>query len=225
MKNRQAWIRAGEASTLLGVSRTTLYAYVSRGYVRSQAAPGSPRERIYSRDDLERLRRRTEDRRAPDKAAARALHWGMPILESSITLIDGHSLYYRGVDATALARSRSLEEVAALIWTGRLGPMPVTTSVERVSAPRASLPFVARAQSMLAAAAAHDPLAMDLRAAGVAVTGWRILHLLSSAALKTDPPVAPADASLAQAWNVGLHGAAILRAALVLCVDHELNVS
>ena len=85
---------------------------------------------MYSRDDVERLRRRTEERRAPDKAAARALQWGMPILESSIALIDGRRLYYRGLDAAMLARSRSLEEVAALIWTGRIGPIPAAASVE-----------------------------------------------------------------------------------------------
>src|SRR5438477_11866255 len=115
-----AWIGAADAAQLLGVNRATLYAYVSRGYVRSQASPGSPRQRMYARDDVERLRRRTEERRAPDKAAARALQWGMPILESSIALIDGRRLYYRGLDAAMLARTRSLEEVASLIWTGRL---------------------------------------------------------------------------------------------------------
>ena len=87
---------------------------------------------MYARDDVERLRRRTEERRAPDKAAARALQWGMPILESSIALIDGRRLYYRGLDAAMLARSRSLEEVAALIWTGRIGPIPAAASVEHV---------------------------------------------------------------------------------------------
>src|SRR5581483_1023002 len=102
MSGLPPWIAAAEAARLLGVNRATLYAYVSRGYLRSQAAPGSPRERMYSRDDVERLRRRTEERRAPDKAAARALQWGMPILESSISLIDGERLYYRGLDATEL---------------------------------------------------------------------------------------------------------------------------
>ena len=31
------WITAAEAARLLGVSRATLYAYVSRGFVRSEA--------------------------------------------------------------------------------------------------------------------------------------------------------------------------------------------
>src|SRR4029077_19842201 len=142
---RRPWIDAVEASRLLGVSRATLYAYVSRGFVRSQAAPGSTRERMYSRDDVERLRRRTEERRAPDKAAARALQWGMPILESSIALIDGSRLYYRGLDAALLARSRSLEEVASLIWTGRFDAVRAPGSVGRVAQPGTDVPFAARA--------------------------------------------------------------------------------
>ena len=73
MRQRPSWMSAADASTLLGVSRTTLYAYVSRGFVRSQATPGPSRERRYSRDDVERLQRRTEERRNPDKAVAHAL--------------------------------------------------------------------------------------------------------------------------------------------------------
>ena len=225
-EGRWPWIGAVEASRVLGVSRPTLYAYVSRGYVRSQASPGSSRERMYSRDDVERMRRRTEERRAPDKAAARALQWGMPILESSIALIDGRRLCYRGMDAAMLARSRSLEEVAALIWTGRLDGIGTSTpSVEPIAPPRARLPFVGRAQSVLAAAAARDLLAMDLRAAAVALTGQRILRLLSRAATESDPGAATVDIALARAWHVGTRGVDVVRAALVLCADHELNVS
>ena len=35
---QDAWIDAAEAARLLDVSRATLYAYVSRGFVRSRAA-------------------------------------------------------------------------------------------------------------------------------------------------------------------------------------------
>jgi citrate synthase len=224
-EHRRPWIDAVEASRLLGVSRATLYAYVSRGFIRSQAAPGSPRQRTYSHDDVQRLRRRTEERRAPDKAAARALQWGMPILESSIALIDGRRLYYRGLDAATLARSRSLEEVAALIWTGRFETTRPAARVTRVRPPERAVPFVARAQSLLAIAAARDPLAMDLRAASVARTGFHILRLLTRAATGRDPADATADVALARAWQVGGGGLDIVRAALVLCADHELNVS
>jgi citrate synthase len=223
-ESTRLWIAAAEAARLLGVSRATLYAYVSRGFIRSQASPGSTRERTYSHDDVQRLRRRTEERRAPDKAAARALHWGMPILESSIALIDGRRLYYRGLDAATLARSRSLEEVAALIWTGRLETTRAA-AIHRVPAPERAGPFVGRAQSLLASAAARDPLAMDLRPASVARTGSQILRLLTRAATRGDRREATAHIACAREWHVGARGLEILRAALVLCADHELNVS
>jgi citrate synthase len=228
MADSQSWIGAADASRLLGVSRATLYAYVSRSFVRSQASPHSPRERLYSRDDVERLRRRTEERRQPDKAAARALQWGMPILESSIALIDGRRLFYRGLDAASLARSHSLEEVAGLIWTGQLGAIGASrtaTLADRKAPALPRLPFVARAQSMLAAAAAHDPLAFDLRAASVSLTGLRILRLLTRAATSADAGSGPVDAALARRWRVAARGVEVVRAALVLCADHELNVS
>jgi citrate synthase len=219
------WLPAAAAADALGVSRATLYAYVSRGFIRSQAIPGTTRERRYSRDDVERLRQRTQQRREPDAAAARALHWGMPILESSITLIDGARLYYRGHDASALARTRSLEEVAALIWTGgfeipRLPPSPLL-----LPAATLRLPFVARAQTLLAAAAARDPGGMDLRAARVVRTGVRILRLLTAAAVRADPGAAPIDRTLARRWRVRGRGVDAVRAALIACADHELNVS
>src|SRR5262245_38912975 len=119
MSADHSWIGAADAVRLLGVSRATLYAYVSRGFVRSQATAGPSRERLYSREDIERLRRRTEARRDPDKAAARSLQWGLPVLESSIAFIDGTRLYYRGHDAVTLARSRSVAEVASLVWSGQ----------------------------------------------------------------------------------------------------------
>jgi citrate synthase len=223
-ETRPSWITAGDAAGLLGISRTTLYAYVSRGYVRSQSASSSSRERIYSRDDLERLRRRTEERRAPDKAAARALQWGMPILESSIALIDGTRLYYRGHDVSMLARSRGVDEVAALIWTGQFTPI-VAARASRSIAPPAKLPFVARAHSVLAAAAVHDTQALDLRPPAVASTGARILRLLTRAAVTVSRDTAAVEEALAREWRVPARGVDLLRAALVLCADHELNVS
>src|SRR5262245_39200025 len=154
MGSDRLWIDAADASRILRVARTTLYAYVSRGFVRSQSMPGAARERRYSRDDVERLRRRTEERRDPDKAAARALHWGVPVLESSLTLIDGARLFYRGHDAVVLAGSRSVAEVASLLWTGRFDTTLASAPVSDRGgvAVDASRSFVPRAQSALAAA-------------------------------------------------------------------------
>jgi citrate synthase len=215
------WLTAADAASLLRVSRATLYAYVSRGRIRSQPTAGS-RERVYSRDDVEGLRRRAETRRDPEKAAARALQWGVPVLESSITLIDGNTLYYRGHDAVALAESRTIAEVASLIWTGRSS---ATFAADPIHArtgkrnPDTGLSFVARAQTALAAASARDPLAFDLRPGSVVLCGWRILHLLTDVAARSGSEAATLDETLARAWGVRGRGVEILRAALILCAD------
>ena len=146
MSQPPSWMSAADASAVLGVSRTTLYAYVSRGFVRSQATPGPSRERRYSRDDVERLQRRTQERRNPDKAVAHALQWGMPVLESAITLIDGQRLFYRGHDALALARTRTLAEVASLIWTGGFDAVVEAPLHRAATRGEEHLSFAARAQ-------------------------------------------------------------------------------
>jgi citrate synthase len=225
MSSRHPWIGAAETSRLLGVSRTTLYAYVSRGFIRSQPRPGSTRERIYARDDVERLRQRTEERRDPDKARARALQWGLPILESAITLIDGRRLYYRGLDAVDLSRTRSLADVASLIWTGAFDSNELTRQPWRHVSDNSDQPFVARAQTALAAAASSDPVALDLRPANVVLTGWRILQLLTSVAGRAKNNGPTAEEMLARAWRLRGRSVDAIRAALILCADHELNVS
>jgi citrate synthase len=226
MSADHSWIGAADASRLLGVSRATLYAYVSRGYVRSQATAGPSRERLYSRDDVERLRRRTEARRDPDKTAARSLQWGLPVLESSIAFIDGRRLYYRGHDAVELARHQSVADIASLIWTGRFDRLSKGPSrLVGATAPDPTLGFVARAQAALAAASVRDHAAFDLRADGVTQTGWRILHLLMRAASMSRMSAPTIDQGLAHTWGVKARGTDVLRSALILCADHELNVS
>src|SRR3954470_23236582 len=114
------FLTAQEAAAELGISLATLYAYASRGMLRSEAVPGEPRARRYPREDVLRLKEKKELRREPEKAAPKALSWGAPVLSSAITLVEDGRLYYRGRDATELART-TVEEVAALIWTGEPG--------------------------------------------------------------------------------------------------------
>lgn len=225
---RDAYVTASEAARLLAVSRATLYAYVSRGFVRSEPSPRNPRERRYAREDVERLRSRNEERRDPAKAAERALHWGMPILESQITLIADGRLFYRGHDACELARTRSIEEVVSLIWTGAFDTDIFSTPLHVVAGGRSveNLPYINRAEAMLPLVAARDALAFDLRPRAVAQTGWRIVNLLTSVAAES------AELELAVEETLRLHwapkspvAAELIRAALIVCADHELNVS
>src|SRR5919202_491802 len=121
----ERYLSAGRAAEELGVSLATLYAYVSRGMVRSEAVEGKRRNRRYRAEDVRRLKERKERRRGPEGGGEGALHWGTSVMESGITLIDEGGLYYRGRDVAALVEEKSIEEVAALIWTGDEAMTPV----------------------------------------------------------------------------------------------------
>ena len=82
-----------------------------------------------------------------------------------------------------------------------------------------------RAQAVLAAASVRDHAAFDLRATSVAHAGWRILHLLTRVARLSRTSGPTIDQALAHAWGVTARGVDVVRSALILCADHELNVS
>jgi citrate synthase len=184
------------------------------------------RRRRYSRDDIERLVARTQERRNPAKAAEQALHWGLPILESAITLIADERIFYRGREASDLARTASVADVAALLWTGNADGTALRAPARLPSASRSQrvVPFVPAAQAGLALAAAGDALAYDLRPRAVAQTGWRILWLLARTAAGAAAQRETIDATLASAWHVD-RSTDLIRAALIASADHELNVS
>ena len=222
----ERYLGAGRAAEELGVSLATLYAYVSRGMIRSEAAGG--RERRYRAEDVRRLKERKERRRDPDRALEGALHWGTPVLESAITLIEEDGLYYRGRDVLELAVGSTIEEVAALIWTGDTGRAPELFPPEVPEIPSrmrpAGLPPLETFQVLLTLAGAEDPAAYDLRGVAVARTGARMVRLMASVASgEAAPGVAQ---TLARGWDPDGPGAeALLGSALILCADHELPVS
>src|SRR4028118_1977118 len=109
------YLTAGEAAAELGVSLPTLYSYVSRGMVRSEAAEGGRRSRRYRAEDERVLKERQARRRDPEGVAEGALRWGAPVLESGITLVDGGRLFYRGRDVEGVAAGGGIGEGGALV--------------------------------------------------------------------------------------------------------------
>jgi citrate synthase len=224
-------LTARRAAEELGVSLATLYAYVSRGMIRSEAVGGSGRSRRYRAEDVRRLKERKERRRDPDRVVEGALHWGTPVMDSAITLITDDGLYYRGRDAVALASGSTIEEVAALIWTGdpsRWAELFPSESPQLPSRIRAALggglPPIEAFQILLPLASAEDLAAYDLRPAAVARTGARILRLMAIVA--AGEKARGIAETLGHGWKPDDPGArALLNSALVLCADHELPVS
>lgn len=103
------------------ISLPTLYAYVSRGLIRSEAGTGKSRARRYWRADVDALLARKALRQNPAQAAEAALHYGSPVLASAVTLIeDCRFLFYRGHDAVQLAQTTAFESVASLLWCDSL---------------------------------------------------------------------------------------------------------
>src|ERR1043165_4693463 len=100
----EKWVDSRTAAKHLGIQQRWLYAYVSRGQVRSIAG-GRGRPRMYSLMDLERLRVRRDARAGHGAVAAGALRWGEPVLDSAITAITPRGPAYRGHVAVDLAAS------------------------------------------------------------------------------------------------------------------------
>jgi citrate synthase len=218
-------LTAAQAAARLGVTKATLYAYVSRGLVRSEPAKG-PHERRYLTEDVERLLAHRELRRNPGAAIKEALHWGTPVLDSSLTLIRDGRLFYRGLDAIELAGRRCIEEVAGLLWRGDLDA-PLEPGEPVCPGPRPpGLTLLEAFGAALPVAGAADLAAHDVRPEAVARTGRRILRLLTAIAGGGEVPVGTSVAQhLSTAWTGSTGSARLLDRALVLCADHELNVS
>ncbi len=233
MSEGKPYLSAREAAEELGVSLPTLYAYVSRGMVRSEAVGGSRRSRRYHGEDVRRLRERKERRRDPERVLGDALRWGAPMLESGITLVADGRIYYRGWEALELSRNRSIEEVAALLWTGELpddvseilGSDALVEHLPVERSPAIHPTALEGLQSLLPLAAVEDPVAYDLRPRAVVKTGKRILRLMASSLAG-----GIGDDSIAGILQKGWipqdpESRRLLDAALIVCADHELPVS
>jgi citrate synthase len=224
------WLTSREAARRLGVSAATLYAYVSRGLLRSEATSGL-RERRYRADDVSRLKSRRDVGRRAESIAGKALDFGTPVLESALTLIEDNHLYYRGVDAGSLARTETLEQVAQRLWDCDEKPFaatnlpPLSTALRRAWLAAAPLGPVDRCLILLPAASALDhPSWVEDRKA-MLETGVRVLRLLTAAVTAQPLSAQPVHEQLAAAWKVPPQHAPLIRAALVLSADHEFNAS
>jgi citrate synthase len=224
--------RGGAAA---GVKPATLYAYVSRGTLtRTRGADG--RASLFDALEVERLARRGRPRRP-----AGALDI---TVESQITEISGDRLRYRGLDVTELARIRSYEDVAMLLWTGALpaGPgepwrapaaaLAVGQAAQSALPPRI-LPLE-RLQVIVPAMAATDPLRLHLDRPAVITAGQSLVAgMIGCLPAPPESPGRPAgdDPVAARLWgrlcgrvpSRAMLGA--LSAALVLLADHELAAS
>jgi citrate synthase len=210
-----------QAADLLGIKLDTLYAYVSRGRLRSVSVPGS-RERRYRVEDVEVLRDTRGGEKGVHGTDPEAL---MPVIGSSICLIENGRLYYRGEDAILLSEMATLEQVATLLWRDEAGFESEDADGASASDEISTSGLIERCQTRLAALADKDLPALDLTRTGVIRTGRRILRELAACIALRSPSPEPTHRQLAVAWRLDKARADILRRCLVLIADHELNAS
>jgi citrate synthase len=214
-----AWLTAGEALAALGVRQQTLYANVSRGRIQAKPDPKDPRRSLYDSSDVKRLAGRHGGRRSAAAVAAETIGWGEPVLSSSVSTVAVGRLFYRGRDAVEFAESATLEEVAGLLWEVE----KVRFDARKAGADPASP--LRTALTVLSQRAAFDPPSRGRARTVLAEEAADLVGAIASAMLGPSAGTrAPLHRRMAQAWRA--HRAEdVIRRALVVLADHELNAS
>jgi citrate synthase len=207
------WLNRKSALAALGVRPQTLYAYVSRGRIGMMPDPADSRRSLYRADDIADLTSRRARGRKVARIAAGAIAWGDPVITTGISTVRYGRLIYRGKDAATWATTATLEETAQLLWQST---EPVVLPAAASGAPdpyRALANLVVTSHPMLGRSAArlhHD--------AAIAVA-----HLARSLGASTRRD--PVHLRIAKSWRLSAIDTELIRQALVLLADHELNAS
>ncbi|MGZ5829851.1 MAG: citrate synthase [Xanthobacteraceae bacterium] len=229
-KSAALYLSAREASAELAISPATLYAYVSRGLIRSEPSSDS-RSRRYRAEDVRTLK----ERRAPslEPRGLRSFDADLPVLDSAIATITADGPIYRGVSCIELAEADTLEHAATLLWDvtdvdpfSRDNCPHMSAEMRAVADVASHTAPIDRTIAVLALAASADPGAFTRAPDGRAMVGGRIMRLLVATMLNAQPSPEPLHLQIARRWAPNnRHAADLIRRALVLLADHELNAS
>ncbi len=222
LSDTDLYVTAAEAAEELGVSRATLYAYVSRRGIRTLRKPGM-RESLYWKSDI--LKAKTQ--RGPitsEKLQPAAF------VETSLTFMSEQGPYYRGIGAVEAARSLTLEDVAALLWstpredlfTQRLPRTPLEYG--ELLALIGHMGVTDRAAALLPLFEAANPRSYDLSAQGMAATGTDVLRVLTAILLRAEGVSdEPAHLQIARRLSLDEDWTDMVRRILVLSADNGLE--
>ena len=211
-----------EAAVRLGVKPATLYAYVSRGLLgRERSSDG--RTSTFDPAEIDRLARPGRARRGRRPATDL-------VVPSALTAIAQGQPWYRGLAVTDLAATRTFEEVAEWLWTGRFpapaaapsgtalggtvpaagpgGPAPWQAAEVALDAgrraqaalPRTALPLE-RIRVIAAALAAGDELRLELRPAAVTAAARSLIAGLVDCLPHPGPPPAGGGSIAGRLWG------------------------
>lgn len=218
----RSWIPRSEALARLRVKSQTLYAYVSRGRIAARPDPADPRRSLYAAEDVARLLDRSQPRPTPARRPGRGVGRGEAMVDSRLTAVTDDAVLYRGQDAADWSRTATLEQTARLLWdcgeTDPFADLRPRVDVVFPGGPRARLfACLARRADEDGASAGRGPASLRREAAA-------LLNELVDAVAGPGPRL-PLHQRLARAWKADERSAQLIRRALVLSADHELDAA
>jgi citrate synthase len=177
-------LTAAEAANHLGVKLGTLYAYVSRGWLKSYRRRVG-RQALYRRADVEALRglvapeRGRRARSLPDasswvtvaqpKSTGESPAPGVIVTESAVSSIIESRLAYRGYPIEEVVEHASFEEACLLLWNGE---RPKPESIKQLRDEIAGARMPAPVATTLAALGEDVPPVLKLSAMMPALAAW-----------------------------------------------------
>ncbi|WP_264593308.1 citrate synthase [Sphingobium sp. B1D7B] len=191
------YVTAAEGARMLGIKPSSLYAYVSRGKIRSVVVPGE-KKRHYWRSDIEQLaaggRPEMEGALLPVEARTDGAPTHDVFGETALTFIGADGPFYRGVSAVALSQEASLEDVAALLWDGEVEaifPRALPrrpADFDKVRSALASLGTLDQGISLLTLIESVNPRSYDFSPAGFRRSGGDALRWFATILVGADRP-------------------------------------
>ena len=220
------WITTTEAAQRLGVKRATLYAYVSRGLLRSERRPGQ-QESLFDRTQIDAMASATRPPGGPQPVLR------FRSIATSVSSQAEGELFYRRHPLGEVVALPSLEAAAAVVL-GTAVPPPSSSRARLPPAPvdLSGLSLERRMPVAVQLLAAADPFASDTdpdRVRAAALPTLRAALTLVAGAAGTPDPARLDLAGLALAALGGAPSAradvAVLRVLLVALLDHGLTAS
>ncbi len=219
---RDDLLDAKATAARLKISLRTLYAYVSRGKLGRTIDPETGLSLFSAREVADFVMRRDRGKR-PENVARASLNYGLPVLESRISTVTGGRPTFRGRDAVAFSESASLEDAAALLWDTEA--LPEVHPGELGDTLTMSAPYPDRLCGWLLAQASVATR-RDVWTRGEALSHASLIFTAAVAIAVRKPHwTGGAHRALARLYGLDAAGGEILRRALVLHADHELNTS
>lgn len=219
------YFSADEAAEHLGVSRATLYAYVSRKGIRSEKAANAKERRYWKADVLAvRTAKGARGIRTTEASGISAV--------SALTLITQQGVFYRGDSAAELAEHASLETVASLLWNADEAAV-FTPRLPQLSARFGKVAalfdhdgLADRASVLLPVLEADNPRSFDLSPLGMAITGADLVRAVTAILLRrTKVGAEPIHVQIGKACKLSNEWTDLVRRILVLSADHGFSPS